>query len=383
MKNEAIAFDGYVCETQDRSRFADELEAFSDVTSLQRGIMANKLRVFPCPSPLETGMSAYSKIQEDTLENSKLCAAYDGDEYFVRDCGVLSIAAVGAKIMGAGLGDTLTKNISDFCSGLNCFLTNRRSGDNCCLIVRGGKLTAMHGSNYEYMPQAELYSLLEEKLNSPMYGGTRFVHGCITHEMTNALLLLDRREITEAYRKIREDIGAVYIGEFSCGVVFETSDVSTSAVDVRPVFVDIHTGAVTSFCEGIKIPHILSKNGSGLERLGAELDKGILLTMFEDTLDKIRALGSIRIEHPENTVVSLCNRYGIARKWGELARAAVEAFTRLTAYDIYAFMANIVPQAKLLGASEGTLITLESAIYKIVYADWNDHDHGGTVAWKK
>lgn len=382
MKNE-IKFDDYAFSTQEKSEFMDELKEFANATSLMGGIMANAVSVFPCPSPLETGASSYGEIQEDTLKNSRLCARYGNGEYYIRDCGVGSIAAVGAKIMGSGLGDTLTKNISDFCSGLNYFLANRRGGDNCCFVMRGGKLTAMHGSNYEYMPQDGLYEVLEEKLNSPMYGGAQFSEGYITHEITHALLLLDRREITEAYRKIRDDIGAAYKGEFACGVVFETSDVSTSAVDVRPVFVDIHTDAITTFCEGIKIPHILSKTGSGRERLEAELDKGILLTMFEDTLEKIKALGSVRINHPENTVISLCNRYGIPRKWGELARASVEGFPTLTAYDIYAFMANIVPQAKMLNASEGTLLNLETAIAKIVYADWSDHDHGGTVAWKK
>lgn len=367
-------------EEEDLSMVLEQLESETEVMPR---VIAKEVRLKPCPKPVDVGWEP-DEVHEDTLRNSNLSATYGSSEFYLRDCAIETVESVAAKLNGSGLRLTREKDVSEYTNGINYFIRNTKGGERAMFIIRGGKLTAMHGKNYAYLPQKELYELVRDALKTSRYGGANFITGSVNHRITRVLWSLNRREITDGYRKIREEINAEYSGDFVCGVEFETSDVSTSCVDVKPVFIDTRTRMITSFCEGIKIAHE-NRRGSKtpMEVLRDKLDSDELITMFEESLEKIKALTKVVIEHPENCVVSLCNKYGIARKYGEIARAKVEIYPSLTAYDIYCFVSTIIPEAKVMKATESTLIALESSIFKIVSADWSEHDHGGVVPWKK
>lgn len=328
--------DDFSFYTNDRDEFVEVLDAMAEETTIQTGIVTSAVTVTPCALPADLSFEV-SEMHEDTLKFSKLNLNYGWESHYIRDCAVETIETVAARLSGSGLRTTRERNVDDYAEGINFFIKNAKTEGKSMLIHRAGKLTAMHGSNYAYIPQNEIFERIESRLNSDMYGGSEFVRGELDHRITKALWILENDKFVEAYHAIFEKVGSKYVDtNFVCGVQLTTSDVSCAAVEVRPVFIESRRSIPHFFSKGMKTVHEYRRGEKApLDILDEELKDGALIKLFTESIAKMEELAAVIVNHPENCVVSLCNKFAIPRKWGEYARASVEMFDSLTAYDVY------------------------------------------------
>jgi hypothetical protein len=138
------------------------------------------------------------------------------------------------------------------------------------------------------------------------------------------------------------------------------------------------------FVDGVKIKH--TKRGSDKDAMQAFSEQADeMFARFEESAEEISKLASITIYNGCNAVVSLCNKFGIAKKYGEAARIEMEHLTAggcaVSAHDLYLAMTECVAEAQNCDASESVIRNMEESIAKILRVDWSEHDVGGIVAW--
>lgn len=327
--------DSWHYETIEEEDFKRQLDELEKETKIQRNIQTTAMRLTSCPLPADCDW-AISDIHDNTLANSKLCVEYGLDSFYLRDCGIETVETVAAKLSGSGLRTTRERALEQYIAGMNCFISEAKVEGKAMFIHRAGKLTSVHGSGYAYIPQNKLYELITQQLNSEVYGGCYFISGRIDHRLTTATWTLEREEISVKYKEFRDKIGSSYGGDFICGVSLSTSDIGASKVEICPLFIEVNKGIPHIFSDGIRVVHEYRKDvGEPLEYIQKKLEEGLLNTLFEDSLKKMQEMSDIEIRNPQNTVISLCNRYAIPRKYGDIIRSKVEAYPTLTAYDIY------------------------------------------------
>lgn len=257
-------------------------------------------------------------------------------------------------------------------------------------LMRYGKLSALHSnadSGYEVMPITRLMEISMKALRD-RFGTVEFEEGYNSHSLTVAKWSLPdaQSRLLSMYQKaIDANGGSLYAMNAMPVVAFSSSDTSESSATLRPMFRLGRNGTCISFCDPIKVKHTKRGHGNKSALEDFEEQAGKLYAKFEESAELIAELASITIFNPCNCVVSLCNKFDIAKKYGEAARAEVEDISGgapMSAHDVYLSMTEAIAEAIRLGASEQTITRLEEAVAKTLHADWTEHDVGGVVAWK-
>ncbi len=318
----------------------------------------------------------------DTTENTCLMVNTGSSFELLRDTARSSLCET-AKLSGSALGRMAPYL---FAATINNGLSVARGSS--LLLKRYGKISALHSNadgGYQIMPISKLLGITEDMIER-RFGTGDFIEGYNTHGYTSAVWELPdaQEKILDIYKKALGQAGSKYPVNCMPALRFQSSDTAASCATLLPVFVYPKTGIGLPFSEGIRIKH--TKRGSSRDAMEefAEQADG-MFARFEESAEEISRLSAVDIYNGCNTVVSICKKLNIAKKYGEAARVEMERLTvggaPVTAHDVYLCMGEALADAMNSRASAWVVRNMEESIAKVPRLDWTEHDVGGVVAW--
>lgn len=123
--------------------------------------------------------------------------------------------------------------------------------DNCKILLRDGKVSAVLSKEYVILPADKMISILENQLKQDHPDFT-FNRGQVSHEYLMVEYLMNDEEMEQSFRLKLNDAGAD-ISELKAGIRFSTSDIGASKV-YASVFYDAD-GVRTTCNSGIALEH--------------------------------------------------------------------------------------------------------------------------------
>lgn len=366
----------------------NEVEAMEANSNWEEGVRSASLSVEAVDGPLFAKEAAdkYGLDYDLTLDTAdvgtKLILNINNDRHeLLRDTAKKTLLNT-AKIFGSAL-----ENMSPylFAETVNNALSVARGST--LLLMRYGKASALHSNadgGYDPMLISELIKSTEGMIEK-RFKIADFLEGYTSHSYTCAKWALphEQKKILEMYRTALNGTTTYYPLNYMPALIFRSSDTQMSSAILEPVFYVPTTDVPVRFVEGVNIKHLKRSGGSSLAKFKAGIET--VYAKFEASAKVIERLATIEVQNGTNAVVSLCNKYGIAKKYGDAARIRVERLTAatscITAHDIYISMTEAIAEAIRAKASSKTVMDLEEKITKILYADWSEHDVTGLVAW--
>lgn len=321
----------------------------------------------------------------DTADSGSKLILNTGYEYkLLRETARTSLCET-AKLFGSALGRMTPYLFSETINnGLHV------AKGTTLMLMRYGKASALHSNaegGYQVMPISELLKIVINMIQK-RFGTGDFIRGYNSHSLTTALWELPDAQdrILKVYQNALNSAGVAsrYPVNYMPAIRFASSDTAACCATLDPVFYVAKTNVALTFVDGVRIKHTKRGQTGDLMELFAEQADG-LFAKFEESADVIAKLASIEIHNGCNAVVSLCSKFGIAKKYGEAARVEMEHLTAggssVTAHDLYICMSEAVAEAERCNASPKVIRDMEEALAKIPRVDWAEHDRGGIVAW--
>ena len=381
--------DSYFFSTDKQSELLREVEQMEANSRWIKDVTTNEIRLTAIDGPIyaSEAISKYGLPAGETLDTasfgSKLVLhdytnPFAEQHYLVRQIAVPSICRE-AKLEGSALGKM---DRGTFATVINHAL--KVASGHTLMLERYGQIAALLSEQYEIMPISELLDISIEALQA-RFGELDFKSGTNEHEFTTATWELPdaQNDILTKYQNVLSNnaVSRCMPENFMPAVKFCSSDSGGSSAMLIPVF-RLHSGTYYPLVKGVEIKH--KKSSHGISKFRAEANE--IYAKFEDSLKKVEKLAKIEVWHPQNAVISICNKYNIPKKYGTYALELVEKFAVglpcLSAHDIYLCICEIVGYAQKHGVSSSYLFNLEENVARVVNCDWSEHDVSGTVAWK-
>lgn len=208
--------------------------------------------------------------------------------------------------------------------------------DNCKILLRDGKVSAVLSKEYVILPADKMISILENQLKQDHPDFT-FNRGQVSHEYLMVEYLMNDEEMEQSFRLKLNDAGAD-ISELKAGIRFSTSDIGASKV-YASVFYDAD-GVRTTCNSGIALEH----KGEASPQLYAESCKQLGM-VFKESEELIEKLGNMNISDVAGVVQEIRENYSIFPKG---ISEKVEAELRIqypgggTAIDVYLALNDII-----------------------------------------
>ena len=383
------SWDSFETHQTDESRLLEEVEIQDNNTEWVEGLNAKDFHLTEIDSPIFAGdIAEQYGLDEDALidiceEGGTQLIAHNLEHSWPVASTAISTLGETAKLYGAALGRMLP---ADRATVYSCGLAVARGKS--ILPIRYGRVAAFHSDGYLPMKSS---TLLDETRNTIVnkFGEPLFLEGTVRHDFVRAMWELPEvtEELMRKYKKSLNGVETIYdLDKMVPSLRFSTSDTATSAATLQPEF-RMHQGsnAFVRLTNGISVRH---------ERKGSDTLQGIDLykvlieevySKFDESIEAISALSKIPVFNGANCVVSLCKRYNISRRYGDVARQEIEDFQaagmHITAHDIYLSLSNAIGDARYVGVTAKVIETLEENVARILKAKWEDHDVGGVVAW--
>lgn len=378
--------DSYAFSTGEESALIEEIAEMERNSQWISGIVSHDIELEAIDGPLaamdvadKTGIN-YDIVLDTAQAGTSLTVNADKQIWCVRDTARTSLCET-AKLFGSALG-RMTPYL--FSETINHGLHVARG--RTLLLERYGKASAFMSAaagGYCIMPISELLASVVASL-SRNFGTPDFILGTNTHSLTEARWELPdaQGDILTIYQDALAKSGShCYATNFMPTVRFRSSDTGLSCAMLIPEF-KLRDGVYFRLTDGISVKHEQRKDG-GMEKFKDDIED--IYSQYQAIGTVVADLASIDIQNPCNCVVSLCKKYSIPKKYGDVAREKVERFCInspiLSAHDIYLSMAEVVGAAIDGGASDRVISNLEESISKILRVEWRDHDVGGIVAW--
>ncbi len=212
------------------------------------------------------------------------------------------------------------------------------------MLRRCGKASALHScadGGYQILPLSGLLDISTDMIRR-RFGTGDFIRGSCGHGMTTAVWELPdaQMRLLDRYRKALGQNGSRYPVNYMPVLRFASSDTGASSAVLEPLFWVPRTDSLLRFTDGARVRH--TKRGAKPAMKEFEEQAEGIFARFEESAKVIAELASVTIYNGINCVVSLCGRYGIARKYGEAARVEMERLTSggcaVTAHDLYLCM---------------------------------------------
>lgn len=387
--------DSYEYNTLNEAALLTEIEEMELNSKWTPGIRSKDLVVGEIGSPIEAGSVSYDlkipyELVYDTVMGGTKLLISNGDRKYgaptwcIRDTARNSLYET-AKLKGSSLGRMTQQNLS---ITLNKGLEVARGYT--LMLERYGKVSAFHSDSsggYRIMPISELLTIAKSELDS-RFGGSVFVAGMNSHDYTQAVWELPyaKDDLLDVYQKAM--VGAVsscHTIDFMPAVRFASSDTASSSASLIPLF-KLPSGTYFRLGDGIQVEHERTLRVGAID--GVELFEERakdLFAQFNETADIIAKMSLTEIWNPVNTLVGICNKLKIPKKYADAAREEVERFCVtsrvMSMHDIYLSMAECVGYARQLNASKNVIFNLEESVAKALTLDWKTFDVGGIVAW--
>lgn len=248
--------------------------------------------------------------------------------------------------------------------------------DNCKILLRDGKVSAVLSKEYVILPADKMISILENQLKQDHPDFT-FNRGQVSHEYLMVEYLMNDVEMEQSFRLKLNDAGAD-ISELKAGIRFSTSDIGASKV-YASVFYDAD-GVRTTCNSGIALEH----KGEASPQSYAESCKQLGM-VFKESEELIEKLGNMNISDVAGVVQEIRENYSIFPKG---ISEKVEAELRIqypgggTAIDVYLALNDIIQRySEENKISPTRYLNLSEQVAKLMHLPFERIDQG--EEWKK
>lgn len=248
--------------------------------------------------------------------------------------------------------------------------------DNCKILLRDGKVSAVLSKEYVILPADKMISILENQLKQDHPDFT-FNRGQVSHEYLMVEYLMNDEEMEQSFRLKLNDGGAD-ISELKAGIRFSTSDIGASKV-YASVFYDAD-GVRTTCNSGIALEH----KGEASPQSYAESCKQLGM-VFKESEELIEKLGNMNISDVAGVVQEIRENYSIFPKG---ISEKVEAELRIqypgggTAIDVYLALNDIIQRySEENKISPTRYLNLSEQVAKLMHLPFERIDQG--EEWKK
>lgn len=398
LKNPSLdrSANDFAVDINDIDQFVAELADAHENTKFHTG-PTNQVRTAPHNFPLENADVA-SRFSLDPAKAMECCTELS-PHLIISICDedgellpppasmnwALDTAGWGTTLAAAKLyGAALTRMEPTYMSECLNHALNVARGSSI-VMVRYDKVFAIHSDGYLYMNIKELVENTMKVLDDK-FGKAIFMGGHVQHSYVSGLWSLPNasKAISDIYKQALSNINLHFPMDVLPGARFYSSDTQTSAARLIPVFITPY-GSELRLVDGVGVRHEHHAQGvpEGIEAYTNEI--GGFFALFEASAEKAAALGRVNINHAANTVVGLCKRFGIPKKYGNIAYEEVDAVIGnepATALDIYVSMCNMASNAATLGATPFAVLELQEKVAKCLsIRDWGEFDLAGAVTW--
>lgn len=374
--------------------YADENTHITNVDTQSIGVRAHSLPIeneMVCDTlgiPVEMGMEICSPDATHLIvsvcdEDGEPLPGEAANNHTLDACGWPTLLAA-AKLYGAALTRMEPPYTADC---LNHALDVARGKS--LLMERYGKTVAIHSDGY--LPMS-IHDLVVEttKVLTSRFGNAVFTGGYMQHSYTTCGWAMPgiARKLNEVYQKAVKNANLYFtLDNFTPGVRFYSSDTQASAARLIPVFIT-NRGTEIQLVEGIAVRHEHRVNSTvqGID-LYVESIQGIY-ALFEASAEKAKALSDIDIAYVCNTIVGVCHKVGIPKKYGSVAYEEAKTLigdNPCSALDVYIMLSNMTSYiANVMQVPPSTVLDMQEKTAKILAfrrETWNDLDLPGEVSW--
>lgn len=387
--------EAYELQTRDFNALMMEVDDMVAHTSWHHDLDSKALKLMAIEDPMSVQtISTACKLDYDQTyanfqDGSKLIVEYDSEQFANISNLAKGTLCETAKLSGSSLGRMTGEKLSQT---LNNGLEVAKG--KTLLLLRYGSAMAFHSDgSYAIMPMNDLLNITVDNLKMK-FGDVQFQSASHANAYTSAIFTLpDARErIMKLYsRALSDAVSNKHPIDFMPAARFSSSDTAHAAAVLKPMFF-MKDGTAFSMGDGIAVKH---ENKARRSRNGVDAyreDTLELYAKFEETIENVKRLAQIEIEHPVNCYVGICNwlnrsQQMLPRKYADDGLEKVEYYEFnspvISAHDLYLALVSCIHEAKEANASRGTLFFIEEAIAKVVSPsfDWKRFDVGGVVAW--
>lgn len=375
--------DDYSILTSDPETFMFQVQKTDQNTEWMPEIPSKTLSV--ALTTLTNGVGSMTEL-ENVQTGTGLSLNVGTDHYPISEIGRQSLYNT-AKIKGSALGRLSLESLRDV---LNECL--KVSNSETLLLLRYGKIMAMHTDKYVIMPMTHLCEVTRTELEA-RFGRVDFLEGFHSNDFTKVIWSLPnfQNDFMEAYYDAIDQEGLTTKAINLMPVVrFTASDTATSAVTATPMAL-VPQGYCLPFVKGISVRHEHRTNG--FEGIALYQDQlADIFAKFDDMTKVIKHMATVEIENPVNCLIGICNalnqrRTMISKKYADAALEELKywMFSQdvITMYDIFLCMGECIHAAKEVETSMMVINTIEEAIALIPKMKWSNYDIGGVVAWRR
>lgn len=254
----------------------------------------------------ENGVDADTKDIEECCESNGIFLVFPGKGKM--ECFPTRYTAYNSICQRAGLtGSSMTTTVSS--SRQKALAPERKAAfisecmklysDNAKVLIRDGKVSAMHSKQYAWFLPYDIFPIIEENFKKtwPDY---KYAGGEVSHEYLYANYMLNDPAAEASMKLTLESLGAKIDGAIKAGIRVSTSDVGLSAVRFSPFY--IINGTSTRLGKPVEMIHDTKRDMKYFEK---ELlpSVGLLMKEAEDDIEK---LGNVDIKYPAGCLQHIC-----------------------------------------------------------------------------
>lgn len=338
---------------------------YKDTYLDEKGAMPEVMALLPSTATAMRAFYGFTETEESSLAESVRAVSETGLVFGMpNEKGDASIVAVSQCALDKSFpersetrGNTPKRHPSMYNIGIH---ENEGTG---IAYLLDGVLMAYHSGGYGVLHQDELFTTLTDGvcLLDPKY---KFVGGYYDDELTVVHIELP---------SLKREIEKMGLEGFVPGVVFQTSDVTTSGANLTGYLRRESDGLKARMGNTLSVRHTKAKTvidfAENVDRIGS---------LLRDSAERLNALKAHRIHYPEQCFANLCRSKEFrfpAAEWQE----AYDDFCAMrgetvTAFDLYWSLWRIPDNMRRNGKNETYIISTQEDISRVMFARWEHYD---------
>lgn len=228
--------------------------------------------------------------------------------------------------------------------------------EECNLLIRDEKVSAMKSSQYRIFRDKDIVEKLESYLTVE-FPDFSYVGGNVNHEYLLFDYMLNATEEEESFKMMLGDLGVDEdkLRNFQIGVQVSTSDVGNSSVSFAPFY--IMNGVKAFLAEPLKVPHLMSKDEQDIEDCFPKIAAAI-----KESEDDVELLGNTPIQYPKNCFDGLIDDLKLPKTEAKDMQFGPDC----SAMDIYFALFDVIQKAYTNSRSLTSLINNSERIAKLM-----------------
>ena len=253
----------------------------------------------------------------------------------------------------------------------------RRWGNKCLVLKRDGAIGALHSgddNDYSPLPMGSLLEIFEEETRAA-FSGCEYEGGFMSHEFCGACFRVKDANASKAFATAIRSLGYDE-KDVTLYVRFSSSDVALCGANLAVL---VKTGGVTmQIGNALSLTH---KSKHSVEDFRQNCQK--VHALYKDGAERMDALTHVTLSHPIGCLKGVSKKLGIPKKYftnaekqslSLLDTIEVNISDQPTAFELYYYLWNIIPEMKNSDASNKQIVDMQENLTRALYIDWKEFD---------